>query len=152
MATGIQTQHSLLALWCYNVQGVYVDNVPCAATPPFPIFIDHCLSLQPWQQKKTNGKTVEIPRLCVRLNERVSFLNRKSNWFQSIGWLAFTLLDSIMQLLKTLNCKTKFCYSNIIYHTKLFLFLYWANSRLKCHIAALCSMCNIMISDRNMKY
>lgn len=98
-------EHSLLALWCYNVQGVYVDNVPCAATLPFPVFIDHCLSLQPWQQKKTNGKTVEIPGLCVRLNERVSFLIRKSNWFQSIGWLAFTLLDSIMQLLKMLNIK-----------------------------------------------
>lgn len=45
--------------------GVYVDNVPCAATPPFPIFIELCLSLQPWQQKMTNGRTVETLRLCV---------------------------------------------------------------------------------------
>lgn len=27
--------------------GVYVDYVPCAATPPFPVFVEHCLSLQP---------------------------------------------------------------------------------------------------------
>lgn len=60
--------------------GVYVDNVPCAAaTPPFPIFKELCLSLQPWQQKMTNGRTVERLRLCVRLNDRASFLDRKSN-------------------------------------------------------------------------
>lgn len=59
--------------------GVYVDNVPCAATPPFPIFIELCLSLQPWQQQMTNGRTVETLRLCVRLNDRASFHDRKSN-------------------------------------------------------------------------
>lgn len=58
---------------------VFVDNVPCAATPPFPIFKELCLSLQPWQQKMTNGRTVEMLRLGVRLNDRASFLDRKSN-------------------------------------------------------------------------
>lgn len=66
--------------------GVYVDNVPCAATPPFPIFTEHCLPLQPWQQKMTNGRTVEMLRLfvcvCVRLSDRASFLDRKSNQCQ----------------------------------------------------------------------
>lgn len=52
--------------------GVYV---PCVATPPFPIFIELCLSLKPWQQKMTNGRTVEMLRLCARLNGRVSFLD-----------------------------------------------------------------------------
>lgn len=55
--------------------GVYV---PCAATPPFPIFIKLCLSLQPWQQKMTNGRTVETLRLCVTLNGSASFLNKKN--------------------------------------------------------------------------
>lgn len=55
--------------------GVYV---PCAATPPFPIFIKLCLSLQPWQQKMTNGRTVETLRLRVRLNGRASFLKKKN--------------------------------------------------------------------------
>lgn len=60
--------------------GVYVDNVPCAAALPFPVFIELCLSLQPWQQKMTNGRTVETLRLCVRLNGGASFLDRKSNY------------------------------------------------------------------------
>lgn len=45
-----------------HVQGVYVDNVPCS-TPPFAVFIERCLSLQPWQQndkwqKCENAKVV----------------------------------------------------------------------------------------------
>lgn len=91
--------------------GVYVDNVPCAATPPFPIFIEHCLSLQPWQQKMTNGRTVEMLRLCVRLNDWASFLDRKSNQCQWIGWLAFTYC--ILPLLKTSNNKCKMVEWNI---------------------------------------
>lgn len=59
--------------------GVSVNNVPCAATPPFPIFIELCLSMQPWQQKMTNGRAVERLRLRVRLNGRASFFDRKSN-------------------------------------------------------------------------
>lgn len=58
--------------------GVYV---PCAATPPFPIFIELCLSPQPWQQKMTNGRTVETLRLCVRarLNGRARLLDEKKS-------------------------------------------------------------------------
>lgn len=73
--------------------GVYVDNVPCAATPPFPVFKELCLSLQPWQQKMTNGRTVEMLRLCVRLNDRASFLDGKSNHSASkeAGWPSLTV-------------------------------------------------------------
>lgn len=77
--------------------GVYV---PCAATPPFPIFIELCLSLKPWQQKMTNGRTVEMLRLCARLNGWASFLGLNIFFFifyfflcklhQWTPWLAFS--------------------------------------------------------------
>lgn len=40
---------------------VYVDNAPCAGAPPFPIFMELCLPLLPWQQKVTNSRSVETP-------------------------------------------------------------------------------------------
>lgn len=82
MAASAQTNIVNVLYGVRACAGVYVDYVPCAATPPFPVFIEHCLSLQPWQQKMTNGRTVQMFRLCMRLNDRASFLNRKSNQCQ----------------------------------------------------------------------
>lgn len=48
-----------------HVLGVYVDNVPCT-TPPFAVFRERCLSLQPWKQKMTNGRNVDTLGLWLR--------------------------------------------------------------------------------------
>lgn len=81
--------------------GVYVDNVPCAATPPFPIFMEHCLPLQPWQQKMTNGRSVEMLRLWVRLNDRAT---------SQLAFIKFLLKDRpVTYKMTELNSTTQMC-------------------------------------------